>query len=470
MLALARELKAENQSRIHLYCFNVQEVQYYERMNDDGVFETINDANVLLRSAFENIPDENAVFDRARQLEKRVGITLNHLAVPDRHFGRGYALAGPLHPRSRYSESVDYPHIVHAFCAALEFWEQEFNNKKISVCLNGTREAQRIAQQMGIPYRVLVLSRYKNFHYWAWNDFFENPLIQEKWNTLTAADRLTMDKPYFAHSQNRLRWQKMFRFTLAVSNAVKTTLRYVYWNIRGYEKAKGYYYRETILHHFRLWAGYKQMRRWGKARLADLKGKRFVYFPMHVEPETALHGLSPEYFYQHALIAAVSRDLPAGVYLAVKEAYGSIGRRPKDFYRLVADLKNVIWLDVWEPGLDCVKQSEVVVTICGTAGLEAAALGKPVIAFGSHNIYNFLPSVKLVEDEADLTRYLRDALDQVDENKIRAEGERLLRAIVDVSFDMGSYDYIELNNFEGEVVERARLALVESLASEEALA
>jgi hypothetical protein len=463
MAALARDLKVRFGAELHLYCFGSQELSHYQNLNKDGLFTTISDSNIVLRRCFDTDLDEAAVINRAQEMERRLGVTINRLIVPDRHFGRGYSLAGYYHPRSRYSECTSYLQAVHAYCESLDFWQEEFQSKGINLCIDGSREAFHMARCMDIPYRVLIGSRFQNYNNWAHNDHYENPKFEERWHELKDSDGLEMESPYLAHQANRKRSLNQVKLTRTVKNIILTTLRYGYWHLRGYEKARGYYFWGTIQFHIRLWAAHRHMRRLAKTKLPDLAGKRFVYYPLHVEPETALHGLSPEYFYQHALIAAVSRDLPAGVYLAVKEAYGSLGRRPANFYRQVADLKNVVWVDVWERGFDCARQANAVVTICGTAGLEAVTSGTPVIAFGRHNIYNFLPSVQVVEDETMLAGYLRNALCRNDAERVSAEGKRLLRAIVDESFDMGKFDYIHLDQFENDTVRQATDALIKSL-------
>lgn len=464
MGALAGDLKQRFGAELHLYCFGSQELRHYQNLNTDGLFATITDANIILRRCFDTGLDEEAVINRAQAMERRLGTTINRLIVPDRHFGRGYSLASYYHPRSRYSECTSHTQAVHAYCESLTFWEEEFRTKGIELCIDGSREAFHISRSIGIPYRVLVGSRFQNYHNWAHNDHYENPNFEERWRQLTDSDGLEMEEPYLAHRANRKRYLARVKLTQTVKIILLTALRYGYWNLRGYEKAKGYYFWGTLQYHIRVWAAHRHMRRLAKTKLPDLAGKRFVYYPLHVEPETAIHGLSPEYFYQHALIAAVSRDLPAGVFLAVKENYGSLGRRPANFYRQVADLKNVIWVDVWERGFDCARQADAVVTICGTAGLEAVTSGTPVIAFGRHNIYNFLPSVRVVEDETQLAEYLHSALFQNDAERVSGEGKRLLKAIVDESFDMGSYDYIKLNQFETDSVRQAGDALMESIS------
>ncbi len=469
MLALAREIKTRHGSTIHLYCAGPQEVDYYRRINVDGVFDSITDCEIPYETALNDTLNEDDVVRCAERWETLTGMTINKMVVTDRHLGRGYALGGFYHPRSRQSEQVDYLHMVHAYSSMLEFWSQEIREKGITLCLNGRRELAYIARIHNIPYRIMAGSRYENYHFWAWNEFRESPLFERSWKAFRGTPTLTMDAPYHTHQVNRVRYRSMFSFQAMLRRWARTTAQYAYWHARGYKKAKGYSYKGTMRFLYRMWHDYRRLRRMKLCRLADLQGKRFVFFPLHIEPEVALHGMSPEYFYQHALIAAVSRDLPAGCYLAVKEAFGQIGRRPTDFYRQIADLKNVVLLDVWELGFECASTADAVVTICGTAGLEAQVAGKPVIAFGRHNSYNFLPGVQVVEDESQLAKYLREALDgAVDNAAIRRDASKFLHALRDSSFDMKSYDYVSLSNFETAAVEAAYEALAASLQDVEA--
>jgi hypothetical protein len=464
MMALARDLKQRHGSTFHLYCTGAQEVLHYQRLNQDGLFDTINDIEAPVVGAVRAEVDEAAVFARARDIEAFTGLTVNRMVVADRHFGRGYSLGGFYHPRSRNSETVDYVHMVHAYNELLDYWRGEMQSKGITLCLNGTREAAYVAHAMGLPYRSLAGSRYGNYHYWAWNELYENPLIEPAWHRVTDVSDIDFKAPYYTHQVSRSIFKKKFSLRALAHGLALTTARYAYWNLRGYKKAKQYYWSSTMYFLWRVWLDYRRLHRMRLKRLTDLAGKKFVYFPLHVEPETALHGISPEYFYQHALIAAVSRDLPAGVYLAVKEAYGAIGRRPDTFYRQLADLKNVVLLDVWEVGFDAAQTADAVVTICGTAAIEATAAGKPVIAFGRRNIYNFLPSVTVVEDETELPGMLAKALDGThDRDATKHQALRFLKAVKTISFDLGQYDYVQLDRFESEAVSAAADGLEQSL-------
>ena len=72
--------------------------------------------------------------------------------------------------------------MVHAYCETLDYWDREFREKDITLCLNGTREAACIARIRGLPYRIMALSRYENYHYWAWNELYESPRIEEAYH------------------------------------------------------------------------------------------------------------------------------------------------------------------------------------------------------------------------------------------------------------------------------------------------
>ena len=129
--------------------------------------------------------------------------------------------------------------------------------------------------------------------------------------------------------------------------------------------------------------------------------------------------------------------------LAVKENSYAIARRPRDFYRQIAALKNVVLVDVNEDGIECVRRAGVVATITGTAGIEAAAMGKPVVSFAQHHPMAMLPHVKTITNDPDLPDILRAALSpDFDHAKAEADGQLFLRAVVDSSFDLGQFKIV----------------------------
>lgn len=463
-LAQAREIKRRHNAELHLYCADVQQVEHYRKLDTEGLFASISHAQVLLDSAVKPVPDEAALFSRAQDFERRIGMTINRLAVSNRHLGRGYALGAYHFPLSRYAVESSYPQMVQAFVEALAFWEKEFTEKRITLVMNGLREAAAIARMLGIPYRYMMESRYLNRQMWMHDEYDYTPELQAAYARDDLPAAAPIDAPYDSHVRLSESYLSSVTFKGMAKRIAYLGARQAYWHLRGYWKARSYRFTENAKYVYRSWSEFRRLRAIADGSLADLAGKRFVYYPLHYEPERALQGISPEYFYQLSCIAALSRDLPAGVMLAVKDQFYSVAARPDNFYAQIQQLKNVFLIDPLERGLEVVKAADAVATICGTSGFEAAALGRPVIAFGRHNTYGFLPHVWSIVDEADLPGVLRAALDSAaDADRMRADGQRFLNAVAACSYDMQGYTHIELDSFVPESVTDSIDALDRSL-------
>ncbi len=464
-VAMAHLLKEQHGCECHLYCTTDQEIEFYN--GDGNPFASIQKARSLYEAVFDKRLVPKEVTARARRIEARIGCTINFLSVADRHFGRGYALAGFHHPRSRYSELVDDCAILHAFSEVIEYWEQEIADKRPTLIIGGGNILDRLAQGRDLPYRWLVASRFQNLHYWCWNSLFETPLLEPAFQALEDSGTTnSIESPYLSHVANKNRLTKDRNLAFVLKRSAHMVAQYFYWRVRGYRKARGYYLGSNLSF---IWRRYRNLRTvydGSLPKLSDLGDTEFVFFPLATEPETALQGLSPEYFYQLAAIAAVARDLPAGVKLVVKDTHTAVGRRPREFYDQIREFNQVVFLDVAELGLDIVRKASAVVTITGTSGFEAAALGIPVIVFGRHNLYGFLHHVKTVIDEADLSKYLEEIFNaRIDLETARSDGQRFLEAIDSISFDMGEYNYISLENFQLETVAEALNSLTATLES-----
>jgi Capsule polysaccharide biosynthesis protein len=471
MLDVCREMKRRTGATLYLYCVGPQELDFYRKHNEDDLFVDIIDCDILLTSANrQNLPlSEDEIITRAKILESETGTTINMIAVGNRHLGRGYALGGYYHPRSRTSESADYLHLVFAYTETLAFWKRELSEKKIDLMVNGGKEAAMICRVLGIPFRSMGTSRYRNYQNWTWNEYFETPEFKQAFDAGEGVGDGKLERPYLGHTAHRELYLKEMGIANLLHKLGLTVARHAWWKLRRYKKGKNYYLSSELAYFIRTWQQWRDLSRRAQVRLANLKGKRFVYYPLHVEPETGFQGISPEYFYQLSLIAAVSRDLPAGVILAVKEFYSATGRRPRDFYGQICEFKNVVMLETFEIGMECAQQADAVVTICGTAGLEASVAGKPVISFGHRNIYNILPNVTVVRDEMELKDHLRRALEAPpDRALVRDQATRLLRAIAARSFDMQNYHYSKISEFAPESVNAACDALLRGLALEQA--
>jgi len=108
--------------------------------------------------------------------------------------------------------------------------------------------------------------------------------------------------------------------------------------------------------------------------------ERVVFYPMHFQPEasTLINGIW--YSNQVAVIENLSKALPLGYTLVVKEHPRGRGMRPLWQYQHIASLHNVQFCDL--PSKEILQRAEVAITISGSIGLEALAMKKPVVMLG----------------------------------------------------------------------------------------
>ena len=464
--SLIRRLKSEHGCAVHLYCAGPARKRYYENINQDNLFDTISVHHVDVLEIDPITLNAEDVFGRARVWEDELGIGVNEFMISDRHFGRGYAQGGFNHPRSRLSERTSFLQIVECYNRRIAFWHRELAEKGIDLIINGTRELVAVAVACCVPLRRLIRSRHGNYYYWAFDDKLLHPGIEAGYRNLpedTIVERL--QEPAFAYQEGRREFLRHNSGLVRLShNLARRLALHAYWHWKKSEKAKGYYLGEELRYHVRAWRELRRFTKGNYGRLGDMAQEPFVYFPLQTEPEFSMNMQSPEYFFQLPTIAQICRDLPAGMLLGVKETYFALGRRPRNFYDQICELKNVVLMDLFEPGVHVSEKAAVTVTITGSAGHEAAVMGKPVISFGRHNPYNFLPHVKVVQDSADLKRHLKGFLaGDFDQEQAKKDGQRYLQAMIDVSFDMGEFNYMKAGAATDEVVVRAHQALIESL-------
>lgn len=151
----------------------------------------------------------------------------------------------------------------------------------------------------------------------------------------------------------------------------------------------------------------------------SLDGK-FIYFPLHYTPEISTLVYGYRYENQFDLVRNIAAYLPTGYQLMVKEHTSMLGRRPYSFYKSLETLYNVRFVPPQVSTFDLISKSRGVAVITGTAGWEAFAKGKPVIAFGDVFFRHF-PNVLGLEIRPDMGRLIKDYLENFkpDEKSIR---------------------------------------------------
>lgn len=121
-------------------------------------------------------------------------------------------------------------------------------------------------------------------------------------------------------------------------------------------------------------------------KIKDLK-KKFVLYPLHVSPEAALLGTSPEYADQISMIRNIAINLPFGVILCIKEhphqKYG-VGGCNYQMLKMISELPNVVFLNSGIDMRQIISHPNylTVIGINGTVLLEAMIEKRPGIVIG----------------------------------------------------------------------------------------
>ena len=165
-------------------------------------------------------------------------------------------------------------------------------------------------------------------------------------------------------------------------------------------------------------------------RETDLQGLRYVFFPLHTEPEVSLLVYGRPYVNQIEIVRMLALSLPVDMVLVVKEHPWMVGKRSLAAYKKMLDIPRVRFAD---PALEArmlVKHANLVAVVTGSVALEAAMLDKPVITFGDCP-YNLLPDtmVRRCADPRHLQVMIRETIEQ------HKTDEEALLAYVEAVFD-----------------------------------
>jgi len=151
------------------------------------------------------------------------------------------------------------------------------------------------------------------------------------------------------------------------------------------------------------------------------KNKKFIYFPLHFEPERTLLISGTYYTDQISVIKNIAKSIPIDFTLYVKEHPNMklTQWREIDFYKKIMELPNVKLLHPDVSTSELIINSKLVITIAGTSGFEATISGKPSIVF-SDTSYSNLSSVFRVYGFEDLNNVILQALKtKVDFNELQ---------------------------------------------------
>lgn len=152
-----------------------------------------------------------------------------------------------------------------------------------------------------------------------------------------------------------------------------------------------------------------------------IENEKYVYMPLHLIPESSTFIKSPMYIDEMNIIEAISKSLPIGWVLYVKEHQSMVGERGVDFYQRVNRLPNVkmVQLNYYHDPKPWIEKSMGVVTITGTSAYEAALMGKRALVFGDV-MFNVIEGITRVDSFESLPDLLLEFSDQTPLDNIKS--------------------------------------------------
>lgn len=125
--------------------------------------------------------------------------------------------------------------------------------------------------------------------------------------------------------------------------------------------------------------------------------KKFVYLPLHYQPEASTLVCAQKYEKQLFFIDSWAKSLPLDTLLYVKEHYALLGHRELDFYNKLKKYPNVVLINPYVDSRELITKSIAVTTLTGTAGWEAMLLRKPVF-LGGNIFFDNAPGIIKIND------------------------------------------------------------------------
>lgn len=174
----------------------------------------------------------------------------------------------------------------------------------------------------------------------------------------------------------------------------------------------------------------KRNKKYMGSKSIDVFPKKSVFFGLHFQPEqtTLVQGLW--YSNQLALIENISKSLPLGYTLIVKEHPWGRSFRPTWQYKFINLFYNVEMCDA--SSKDIINHVEAVIAVSGTIAVESLVFGKPTIVLGK-NTFTFCDAFYRPQSVSELPNLFKRILINKETNgqQFKKKVDSLLLAYLD---------------------------------------
>ena len=157
------------------------------------------------------------------------------------------------------------------------------------------------------------------------------------------------------------------------------------------------------------------------------KESKYIYFPLQIQPEASTSSRVPFYMNQLATIENISKSLPLGYKLLIKEHPLGIGMNGLHFYKKIISIPNIEFVNNTISGREIIKVSDLIIGFGGTTLFESVLEGKKVLMLLPDYYYSDCKYIFKVEDKNNLYFDIIRALKfTISKDEIQEEKEKML--------------------------------------------
>ncbi|MCI4665986.1 MAG: capsular biosynthesis protein [Neomegalonema sp.] len=182
------------------------------------------------------------------------------------------------------------------------------------------------------------------------------------------------------------------------------------------------------------WRRYKHQGMNDEHFLDEIKHDKFIYFPLHHQPELSADILGRRYNDQTLAIEELRRAVPEDVAIYVKENPRQTALMRGDaFFKRIEALPNTHLVRHFVSTLELSRRCMMLATVTGSAAYEALQMGKPALQFGDAwfrglaGVYDASIDAKDAYEKACAFEFDEEALRQT----VAAKAKRLWNGVVD---------------------------------------
>jgi len=341
--------------------------------------------------------------------EKKYGIDLWNLVYSDIIFNE-------YNEYHRFKEN-EILSVLEQMCKFYEMIISEVNPQYLVIKITDASN-MRLLQLMCLSLRIKVLSQgFTRFGYRhnfsSDNDIIEevNPINKKKYDKKTLDE---LQKYLKGYSEQDKKWGNKFR--ISKLQWFKAGVKYLSLTFDSSYRNYYYQYGRTPFKAIKNELSFYIKKRLRKKfvddnALRNIPDEKFIYFPLQLEPERTILISAPFFTDQLEVIKKCAKSIPIDYKLFVKEHPMQKIRawRKTEFYKEILDMPNVKLIHPEISNEQMIKKTDLVITITGTTGLEAAFQLKPSIVLADVN-YQSLPSVHRIKNIEELPKAIDEFL------------------------------------------------------------